>query len=82
MTETEAKWSERIQQWKESGKKAAEFAVGQPYKASTLVWWATELRRRTQGRVRQSKPGPARRKIAMAQVLPVARKCYGARLMM
>ena len=44
MTETEAKWSERIQQWKESGKKAAEFAAGQPYKATTLVWWATELR--------------------------------------
>lgn len=74
MTETEAKWSERIQQWKESGKKAAEFAAGQPYKATTLVWWATELRRRSGAGGAQSKGRPSPGKIRMARVVPVARR--------
>lgn len=73
MTETETKWSERIQQWKESGKKAAEFAAGQPYKASTLVWWATELRRRSQAGAPQSKRRQSAGKIRMARVVPVGR---------
>jgi hypothetical protein len=47
MTKTDAKWLERIRQWKESGKTAEEFAVGQPFKASTLKWRAAELRRTT-----------------------------------
>jgi len=45
MTATDAKWTERIRQWKESGKTAEEFAVGQPFKPSTLKWRASELRR-------------------------------------
>ena len=73
MTETETKWAERIEQWKESGQKAAEFASGQPYKASTLVWWSTELRRRAEGRVRQAKPRGVRNKIPLARVVPVRR---------
>jgi hypothetical protein len=36
MTKTDAKWLERIRHWKESGRTAEEFAVGQPFKASTL----------------------------------------------
>jgi len=71
MTETEAKWSERIRQWKESGKKAADFTAGQPYKATTLVWWATELRRRARAaRARQSQPRRGTR-IPMARVVTV-----------
>jgi|GEM_PF-7072479 len=31
MTTTDAKWAERIRQWKESGKTAEEFATGQPF---------------------------------------------------
>ena len=73
MTETEAKWSERIRQWKESGRKAAEFTAGQPYKATTLVWWATELRRRARVGEQPSKPQRATRKIRMARVVPVSR---------
>ena len=46
MTATEAKWSERIREWKASGKALHEFAVGQPYKASSLGWWAWQLRKR------------------------------------
>ena len=50
MTETEKKWVERIREWKGSGHGAEELAAGRPYKASTLKWWATELRRRADGR--------------------------------
>src|SRR6266545_2674523 len=46
MTENEIKWSERVREWKESGKTLHEFVATQPYKATTLRWWATELRRR------------------------------------
>ncbi|HEY3664596.1 MAG TPA: hypothetical protein VGL19_01305 [Polyangiaceae bacterium] len=49
MTKTDEKWFERIGQWRESGKTAEEFTVGQPYKASTLKWRAAELQRRAEG---------------------------------
>ena len=39
MTETASKWSERVREWKSSGKTAKEFAVGREFKASTLVYW-------------------------------------------
>jgi len=38
MTKTDEKWLERVRQWKESGQTAEAFAVGQPFKASTLKW--------------------------------------------
>ncbi len=46
MSETEAKWVERLREWHDSGKRAEEFAAGKPYKASTLKWWRTQLQRR------------------------------------
>jgi hypothetical protein len=55
MTTTETKWAERIQEWQASGKRAEEFVTDQPYKASTLKWWATELRRRSGEGVRPRK---------------------------
>lgn len=69
MTETESKWVERIRQWKDSGKRAEEFASGRPFKASTLKWWATELRRRADGRSRTSKPRVGPTPIRMARVV-------------
>lgn len=45
MTETEAKWSERVREWRGSGKSAEEFAEGRGFKASTLRFWASTLRR-------------------------------------
>jgi hypothetical protein len=55
MSETETKWVERLREWQDSGKRAEEFAAGKPYKASTLKWWRTELRRRgaVEGQTRQ-----------------------------
>jgi hypothetical protein len=45
MTETETKWSERVREWKASGQTAKAFAEGREFKASTLVYWASCLRR-------------------------------------
>lgn len=44
MTETQKKWSERVEEWKASGRTAKEFAEGRDFKASTLVYWASCLR--------------------------------------
>jgi len=69
MTATDAKWTERIRQWKESGKTAEEFAVGQPFKPSTLKWRASELRRNADGAARQPKARAATETIRMARVV-------------
>jgi hypothetical protein len=42
--ETEAKWVERIREWRASGLSAEEFATSQGYNASTLCWAASLLR--------------------------------------
>ena len=42
--ETEAKWVERIREWRASGLSAEEFATSKGYKASTLCWAASLLR--------------------------------------
>jgi hypothetical protein len=56
MTKTEAKWSEEVRQWRESEQELARFVVGKPYKAATLRWWATELRRRERERLARVVP--------------------------
>ena len=40
--ETEAKWVERIREWRASGLSAEEFAASRGYKASTLCWAASK----------------------------------------
>jgi transposase len=57
MTETEAKWSERVREWRASGKTAEEFAEGRGFKGSTLRFWASTLRRTETGTGRGRKPG-------------------------
>lgn len=42
---TRTAWSARVAEWKQSGKTADEFAADKPYKGSTLVWRAWQLRR-------------------------------------
>ena len=44
MTSTEAKWSERVREWRSSGKTAEEFAAGLEFQASTLRFWASRLK--------------------------------------
>lgn len=41
---TRSAWSARVTEWKQSGKTASEFAADKPYKGSTLVWRAWQLR--------------------------------------
>src|SRR6516164_9074650 len=69
MTETETKWSERVREWKASDKTAKQFVEGRDFKASTLVYWASCLRRGS-----GASAGRQRRKtrVRMARVVAVA----------
>ena len=69
MTATETKWAERVREWRDSGKGAEEFAAGQPYKASTLRWWGTEVRRRAESRIGRREGHGSKR----AEAIPMAR---------
>lgn len=44
MTATEAKWSERVRDWRASGKTADEFSAGQGFEPTTLRYWASRLK--------------------------------------
>jgi len=73
MTKTDAKWLERVRQWQESGQTAEEFAIGQPFKASTLKWRAAELRRAAEGGGRYGKGQAVGGAVRLARVVPVPR---------
>ena len=44
MTGTQAKWSERVREWRASGKTAEEFSTGLNFEASTLRYWSSRLK--------------------------------------
>ncbi len=69
MTKTDEKWVERVRQWKESGDTAEAFAVGQPFKASTLKWRAAGLRRAAESSGRYGKGRAADGSIRLARVV-------------
>jgi hypothetical protein len=69
MTETETKWSERVREWRASGRTAKEYAEGREFKASTLVYWASCLRTGAGGAARAKKREP---RVRMVRVVPVA----------
>lgn len=73
MTKTDAKWLDRVRQWKESGQTAEEFSVGQPFKASTLKWRAAELRRAAAGGSRYGKGRAVADSVRLTRVVPVPR---------
>lgn len=68
MTDTETKWSERVHEWKASGRTAKEFAEGREFKPSTLVYWASCLRTGVGGGPRAKK---RERHVRMVRVVPV-----------
>jgi hypothetical protein len=70
MTETEMKWSERVREWKASGRTAKEFAEGREFKPSTLVYWASCLRTGNGVGPRAKKKREPR--IRMVRVVPAA----------
>src|SRR5690554_2891363 len=45
-----AEWSRRVASWRRSGLSAEEFASGKDYRAKTLAWWSSELKRRERSR--------------------------------
>ena len=67
MTGTEAKWSERVREWKSSGRTAKEFAEGREFKASTLVYWASCLRTGVAARRRDEKREPRVRMVRVVR---------------
>jgi hypothetical protein len=73
MTETETKWSERVREWKASGRTAKEFAEGRDFKPSTLVYWASCLRT---GGAPRTKKREAR--VRMVRVVPTSARAEDA----
>lgn len=69
MTETETKWSERVREWKSSGKTAKQFVEGRDFKSSTLVYWASCLRHGNGAVARRGRREP---RVRMARVMAVA----------
>jgi hypothetical protein len=65
--------AERVRHWKESGKTAEAFAIGQPFKASALKWRAAELRRAGEGGERSGKGQTIKSAIRLARVVSRAR---------
>jgi hypothetical protein len=56
MTETESKWSARVDEWRGSGKSAREFSQGKGFSAGGLRYWASRLGKGSQGaRSRQAR---------------------------
>lgn len=49
MTSTAGKWSERVREWRASGKTAEEFASAFEFEASTLRYWASRLKTEAAG---------------------------------
>lgn len=44
MTATQAKWAERVREWRASGRTAEEFAAEREFEGSTLRYWASRLK--------------------------------------
>jgi hypothetical protein len=51
MTESETRWREIVGEWRSSGLTPEAFARDREFKASTLVYWASRLRRAEGGAV-------------------------------
>lgn len=45
MSDTATKWRQRVTGWRASGETAETYSTGQEFKASTLRYWASRLRR-------------------------------------
>lgn len=71
---TRATWSARVEAWRRSGQSAAEFTADKPYKHTTLVWRAWQLRRSAGEATRKREvtrrvPSKAAPQIALAEVV-------------
>ena len=73
---TKATWLARVDAWQRSGQSAAEFTADKPYKGTTLVWRAWQLRRRSAEPMKKKRADAERRvasktapRIALAEVV-------------
>jgi len=73
MTGTEAKWSERVADWRASGKTAEEYAQGRGFEPSTLRFWSSRLRQ-IEGRTAKG----ATPRVRMARVVSVGSRVPAA----
>jgi hypothetical protein len=74
MTDTEAKWAERVRGWRASGQDATVFAEGRGFKASTLLVWASRLARARAGAVERRPERPsAPRMVRIKRTAPAPR---------
>lgn len=71
MTETEAKWKDRVQAWRGSGKTAEAFAADEDFEASTLRYWASRLKGelKVDPKVSGAAVSSAPSRVAMARVI-------------
>lgn len=69
MTTTEAKWTDRVREWRESGKSAEAFAEGRQFEASTLRYWASRLKRSAPTTTPDSAPAAPKPTVTMARVV-------------
>ena len=69
---TKVRWAGLVEEWKRSGKTAAQFAEGKPFSAGTLTWRACQLRQAEAADVKQSaesRPGKRGAKVVLAEVV-------------
>lgn len=52
-----SEWAKRVSSWQASGLSADEFARGKDFRAKTLQWWSSELRRRARRDSRRAPVG-------------------------
>jgi hypothetical protein len=69
MTTTEAKWTARVREWRESGKSAEAFAEGRQFEASTLRYWASRLKRSAPTTTPDVAPAAPKPAVTMARVV-------------
>jgi hypothetical protein len=77
MTATEAKWSERVREWRESGLTAREFSTARGFSAGGLRHWAHKLSRRQAGvttppATAKPSPSPGRSLATVEKEAPMA----------
>lgn len=67
MTDTEAKWKDRVQAWRSSGKTAEAFVADEDFEASTLRYWASRLKGELKASGAAVSSAPSQ--VAMARVI-------------
>jgi hypothetical protein len=79
-TSTAAKWSERVREWRASGKTAEEFASAFEFEASTLRYWASRLKTEAAGVAVPTIARVVRRRAQPSASLPGLRE-FSARIL-